>query len=69
MTEELKKETTRFEIYAESIHGSDVLCADTFDEAVFKANAWAKESDCPIVVVRITEQIAFRMKGRKESKQ
>ena len=64
----MEKTITRFEIFVDSVWGSDVLHADTFEEAVHKANAWAKEikKTDKVVVMRITEQIAFEMEGRKE---
>lgn len=57
-----------FEIFADSVYGSDILYADTLNEARKKAEEWAKDSDCPIVVVKVEEQIVLEVKGEKKCK-
>lgn len=58
-----------FEVFVDSIYGSDIIdTGDTFEEALRIANAWAKDikKTNKVVVIRVTEQVAFEMNGRKE---
>ena len=49
----------QFEVYTDSIHGSDVLTFDTFDEARVAAEKWSKECDCPILIEKIERSIIY----------
>ena len=62
----MEKKVVRYEVFADSVYGSDVVHADTLNEARKKAEEWAKDSNCPIVVMKVEEQIVLEVKGEKK---
>lgn len=43
-----------YEVFALSIHASDVVECDTLEQAIAKAKEWSKETDCEILIQEIT---------------
>lgn len=61
------EEYIEYEVYANSIHGSDVTTFDTLEEAEAHAIAWSMESiDVDIVIERVKRVVfkKFRNGGR-----
>ena len=46
--------TIHYEVFALSIHGSDVVERDTLEQAIEQAKEWSKKSDCEILIQEIT---------------
>ena len=51
------KKTVEYEVYADSVWGSDVITCDTKEEAIERAKEWKKDCDKPIVILEITKEI------------
>ena len=46
-----------YEVYADSVHGSDVVVREYLNEALKCAEDWSKNSDCPIIVAKVTTEV------------
>lgn len=51
--------SVQYEVYADCIWGSDVLTADTLEEAYQKAKEWKDEQsdDTKIIITKVTTEI------------
>ena len=47
---------TYYQIFVNSVYGSDVLEADTLKEAISKAEDWQRTTDEEVVVLECTEK-------------
>lgn len=61
----MEKKVISYEIFADCVYGSDVVNADTFNEARKIAEEWAKYSNCPVIVMKIEKQIVLKIEGEK----
>ena len=43
-----------YEVFAVSIHGSDVVECDTLEDAIKEAKEWSKKTDCEVLIQEIT---------------
>lgn len=44
-----------YEVFALSVHGSDVVDCDTLVEAKKEAKKWSKDCDCEIVIHKVED--------------
>lgn len=49
-----------YEVYVNSVHGSDVVTYDDFNQAVAEAYKWSKETDCDVVIEVVERNIGYR---------
>lgn len=52
----------KFEVYADTVYGSDVLTFDTIEEALKEAKEWKKHSNNNILIVRVEETLVAEIK-------
>lgn len=57
-----------YEVYAVSIHGSDILEFDTLVEAKKEARKWSKDCDCDVVIHKVENTCVKVYKNGKEKK-
>jgi len=61
----MKEQRTYYQIFADSVYGSDIVEKDTLNEARKVADEWAKTSKCKIVVLKVTEQIVLEVSNNE----
>ena len=61
----MKKKVISYEIFVDCVYDSDVVNADTFNEARKIAEEWAKYSNFPVIVMKIEKQTVLKIEGEK----
>lgn len=58
-----------YEVFAESIHGSDVAKFYSLEDAVECARKWASKCDCRIAIVKVTRDYVAIYEGQAKVKE
>ena len=53
----MKAREVCYEVFVDSIHGSDVVVKDTLNEALKCAETWSKEVKNPVIVTKVTTEV------------